>query len=305
MGLVGDSGYLPDQLPVFDAMVAQMNSQSLAFVVHDGDFKDPKSACTDAKFDTARTAFNKSTAPFVYTPGDNEWMNCADPAVSAPMDQVERLNKLREMFFATDESLGANRMPLTTQRQDRFPENARWTKEGVVFVTVNAPGPDDNLANDAESDPRRLANAAWLTAAFDHAQATNAPGLMVIWQTNPWEFSGGGWRYLTDTLRDRTIAFGKPVVLVHGDTHVHRIDKGGKSTVPLDPSCPNPSSGRLWCWTELPNFTRVETWAGGPPNSTSKEMHPNKWIRVTVNPSDPKVFTFATECTVSGTYACP
>jgi hypothetical protein len=295
MGLIGDSGYMPDQLPVFDQVVAHMNTFPLAFVAHDGDFKDPRSSCTDAKFETARTAFNKSKAPFVYTPGDNEWMDCNGDLVQQKLDPVERLAKLREMFFAQDESLGVNRMPLATQRQDGYPENARWTKEGVVFVTINAPGPDDNLANDAESDPRRLANAAWLTAAFDHAHSTNAPGVMVIWQTNPWEFSGGGWRYLTDILRDRTIAFGKPVVLVHGDTHVHRIDKGGSSKVPLDPSCPNAASGRAWCWSALPNFTRVETWAAGPAGSQSTETDPNKWIRVTVDPSSPQVFSFATE----------
>ena len=301
MALVGDTGYMADQLPVFDQVVTHMNTFPLAFVAHDGDLKDPKSACTDARFESARTAFNKSTAPFVYTPGDNEWMNCNE-VVSQPMDPVERLGTLRAMFFAQDESLGLNRMPLATQRKDGYPENARWTKEGVVFVTLNAPGPNDNLDNDAESDPRRLANAAWLEAAFDVAESTGAPGVMIIWQANPWQFFGGNWEYLTDILRARTVAFGKPVVLVHGDTHLQRIDKGGQAGRPLDSSCP---SSRNWCWPEISNFTRVETWAGGPADSQSTAMHPNKWIRATVDPSDPKVFSFVTECVASGAYTCP
>ena len=85
-------------------------------------------------------------------------MDCNENA-NTRMDPVERLGKLREMFFAQDQSLGQNRMPLTTQRQQGYPENARWTKEGVVFATLNAPGPSDNLAlrrrppRDAEAVP--------------------------------------------------------------------------------------------------------------------------------------------------------
>ena len=61
------------------------------------------------------------------------------------------------------------------------------------------------------------------------------------------------------------MAFGKPVVLVHGDSHYFRIDK------------PLTRVGR-----RLENFTRVETF-GNP------DVH---WLRVTVDPHDANVFTF-------------
>jgi hypothetical protein len=287
IGLVGDSGYRAEQHAIFDGVVTAMNSAGLAFAVHDGDFKDPLAKCSDARFEEARTAFNKSTAPFVYAAGDNEWMDCgAMPNVDNRMDPIERLGKLREMFFAQDESLGASRMPLTTQRQDGYPENARWSKEGVVFATLNAPGPNDNVPNTTESNARRPANVAWLNAAFDHAQATNAPGVMIIWQANPWQYNWGqSWKYLTDVLRDRTVAFGKPVVLVHGDTHVPRIDKGGKIN---DDGSVNPN------WPDIPNFTRVETYAAGP-SAGGSALEPEKWIRATVDPTSPQVVSFVTE----------
>jgi hypothetical protein len=66
-------------------------------------------------------------------------------------------------------------------------------------------------------------------------------------------------------LEQETVAFGKPVVLVHGDSHYFRIDK------------PLTRGGR-----RLENFTRVETF-GNP------DVH---WLRVTVDPNDPNVFTF-------------
>jgi hypothetical protein len=181
---------------------------------------------------------------------------------------------------------------MPVQRQDGYPENARWTKEGVVFATINAPGPNDNVPDTAESNARRPANVAWLNAAFDEAEATNAPGVMVVWQANPWQYNwNASWKYLTDVLRARTVAFGKPVVLVHGDTHIQRIDKGGKMN---DDGSPD----TVWNdknWPPLANFTRVETFAGGPPAGGAGPLQPEKWIRATVDPNSPQVFSFVTE----------
>jgi hypothetical protein len=319
MALIGDTGYSADQFPIFDRVVQQMNTFPLSFVVHDGDFKDPATACTDSRFTEAREVFNRSKAPFVYTPGDNEWMDCSK-SVNNPMDRVERLGKLREMFFAGDESLGVNRMPLTTQRQQGFPENARWTKEGVVFATINAPGPNDNIdyctVPDGsgcvyEAGPRRVANKAWLRQAFEYAKATNAPAVMIIWQVDPWQpatptspHNRRNWDYLVGCddpqisdcqepgLRQLSKSFGKPVVLVHGDTHIPRIDKGG---------WPTPKNGgttveMVGAFDDVPNFTRVETYAGGQATSGSGiPPDPKKWIRVTVDPKSPQVFSFVTE----------
>jgi len=253
-------------------------------VVHDGDFKDPPSACTDDRFEATRATFNRSAAPFVYAVGDNEWMDCNNVNNSpneAPMDSLDRLDELRELFFPDDESLGQQRMPLVTQGQRGFPENARWERGGVVFATLDAPGPSDDVPNTAESRPRRLANQAWLQAAFDEAESTGAAAVMIIWQADPWYVTSGGidfgptWRYLTDVLNQRAAAFKKPVVLVHGDTHIYRID----NPFAADPDGDGPQ-------VAVPNFTRVETHA---------TKDPDRWVRVTVDPTGPKVFTFADE----------
>jgi ribosomal protein L24E len=307
IGLVGDSGYASSQYATFDRVVAHMNSFPLSFVVHDGDFKDPQTACTDNRFNEVKTSFNKSKAPFVYVAGDNEWMDCSKNAAN-PMDPVERLGKLRELFFAQDQSLGQSPMPLTTQRQQGYPENTRWTKEGVVFVTLNAPGPSDNLDYDIdhpgspEAGPRRMHNIKWLREAFQHAEAINAAGVMVVWQVDPWvpKFRRT-WDYLMDwqddaavpdsvgpELKQLTVGFGRPVVLVHGDTHVFRIDKGGYAP----PDSTDMTGGP---WTDVPNFTRVMTYAGGSFSSTMPEAHPDMWIRVAVDPKSPQVFTFTSQ----------
>jgi len=71
-------------------------------------------------------------------------------------------------------------------------------------------------------------------------------------------------------LEKETLAFGKPVVYVHGDTHTYRVDK------PLVGS----TSRRI-----IENFTRVETFG-------FRDTH---WVRVTIDPSDPNVFSFRQE----------
>ena len=71
-------------------------------------------------------------------------------------------------------------------------------------------------------------------------------------------------------LEKETLAFGKPVVYVHGDSHLFRVDK------PLVGS----KSRRI-----IENFTRVETF--GFPYT--------HWVRGIVDPKDPKVFSFREE----------
>src|SRR5439155_5915009 len=115
IGLIGDTGYTPAQDTVLDQVVAQMNRDPLAFVVHDGDIKDPTTPCTDERFETVKTQFNNSVAPLVYAPGDNEWMDCDNTGANpnqSPMDADARLDELRELFFHEDFSLGVNRLPL-------------------------------------------------------------------------------------------------------------------------------------------------------------------------------------------------
>jgi hypothetical protein len=274
IALIGDTGYTAAEDTWLDKVIADQNRFPLAFTVHDGDIKDPSTPCTNERDERVKEQFNRSTAPLIYAPGDNEWMDCDNVGSSPnqqPMDSNGRLDELRELFFSGDASLGVNRLPLTTQRQAGYPENARWSAGGVVFATINAPGPTDNLPARHESGPRRLANLAWLQAAFDEARATNAPAVMVIWQADPFQptfgigDTHGYWGYLMDELKQRTKAFGKPVVLVHGDTHIHRIDHP---------------------WPDVANFTRVETYATGDSLN---------WIRATVDPAAPGVFTFATE----------
>jgi hypothetical protein len=227
-----------------------------------------------------RDEFNRFAAPFIFIFGDNEWTDC-HRANNGAYDPIERLAKLREVFTTDDRSLGQRTIKLERQSNNPqyslYRENVRWVRGGVVFVGFNLPGSNNNLgreaAADAEYADRNAANLAWLKEAFELAKELKSPGVMLIIQANPnfelpaTDVRRSGFNDFLAALEEETIAYGKPVVLVHGDSHAFQINKplfGSKSR------------------RRLENFTRVETFG-------SPDVH---WIKATVDPRSPGVFQF-------------
>ena len=206
-------------------------------------------------------------------------------------DPLERLARLRQLFYAdSGQSMGKRKLSLTSQSEQRrfqlFRENVLWTIGEVVFATFHAVGSNNGLGRSAESDAefraRSEANLEWMRTAFALARDGRFQALMLITQANPrFELPPAdprrrGFAELVTVLEQETRAFGKPVVLVHGDTHYFRIDK------PL----PYVAGSRVSTTPPLlKNFTRVETF--GPP-----DLH---WIRVRVVPTNPNIFLFEPE----------
>jgi hypothetical protein len=189
---LGDTAYrLPADQPVYDALIDRINAAKPAFTIHVGDIWGA-TPCIEAEYGRIRASFDRFRQPLVYTPGDNEWVDCRDPAVIAayvryvrgeatpedlarlaPLqslpaalartgydDVLARLADIRRIFFARAESLGRKPMPLVRQAdgatfQD-VPENARWRHADVVFATVHVTG----SANDFYLNDERLAKEA-------------------------------------------------------------------------------------------------------------------------------------------------
>lgn len=258
--------------------------------------------CSDEVFDDRLALAQQSKHPFIFTPGDNDWTDCyrARPKTYNP---AERLAKLRKMFFSGDRSLGRKSIRLT--RQSEYPgyamyrENASWQLGGVQFATLHMTGSNNNLGRTPEMDEefrrRNAANLVWLKKVFASARHSRSKAVVIVSQANP--FFENNWspklrgRYLLkgldikatddqritgfddflEAIEQETVAFGKPVVYVHGDTHTFRIDK---------PLVYTPKGSRF-----VENFTRVETF--GFPST--------HWIRATIDPSDPNVISFRPE----------
>ena len=293
IGLWGDLPYNDAQKTVgVPALISDMNSQRLAFTAHDGDLKAGSGPCPDSLYTDAKARFNSLEAPAMFTPGDNDWTDCdRNPGVSS----AERLAFERKTLFATPYSFGQR--PLRQQVQAApYVENRRWSVGRVVYATLNVQGSCNNLC-DTAPDPsewaaRNAADIRWLKDTFAQAKASDAAAVMVIFQADPgWDATDGtraptrdpktlaetdanpdGYREFLTTLRDETVAFGKPVAAVHGDSHYFRVDK------PL-----LDANGR-----RVQNFTRVETF-GDHAETNNNDV---QWLKVDVDPRTRGVFSF-------------
>src|ERR1043165_98468 len=75
--LIGDVPYTPEQVTnSFPNLLAALNREHLAFVVHDGDIKAGATPCDDALLENRLHDFQGSAHPFIYLFGDNEWTDC-------------------------------------------------------------------------------------------------------------------------------------------------------------------------------------------------------------------------------------
>jgi hypothetical protein len=294
VGLWGDVPYSDVQKTTgVPNLIADMNRHRLAFTVHDGDIKSGGSRCDDIVYAEAEAFFNALRAPAMYTPGDNEWTDC-DRENNGSYDSEERLRHIRSTMFDTGYSFGQRRARLEVQAPP-YVENRRWQLGGVTYATLHVVGSNNNLG-DVAPDPaewaaRDQATNAWLRETFAKAERRRSKGLMLFIQANPGFDQTDGMRapvrnpqtllpedgffnFLTE-LRREVIGLGRPVVLVHGDSHYFRVDK------PLLDRSGN----------RIEHFTRVET-PGDNAQSASNDV---QWVKVTVDPSDREVFDFEQE----------
>ena len=269
----------PNSVENYARLIAEINRAQPVFTVHLGDFKGSEEPCTDELFLRRRAEFNTFTGPLIFTPGDNDWTD-SHYLLAGGRDPLERLAKLREVFFAGERSLGQQPLALVTQRRDpafaKYVENARWTHGGVVFATVHIVGSDNNdqpavPGAEAEFAERDAASAAWIRAAFAEAHATAAAGVVLFFQADPLGADFGqtgvalGFGHFLRVLADEALAWGKPVLLVHADEHRYRLDVG----VQLLPD-----------EAPLPNVTRLETFG-------DYNVH---GVLVVVDPESPQLF---------------
>lgn len=248
--LIGDTPYSSYERREFPRLLDAIGDSNVEFVAHVGDFKHGRDRCDDALFDDRKALFNASRVPFVFVPGDNEWTDCERISCGS-YDPLERLGKLRQLFWADNQTLGQRRLTLQ-QQPGPYPEHARWRLGPVLFITLNVPGGNNWGLTDnpsAEYLARNPVVLSWIKENFALARREKLPGIVFLMQANPSfkHFRQGlghkAFRDLLNTLRDETQAFPGQVVLVHGDTHSQKVDQ------PLyDPQ------GK-----PLANFTRVET----------------------------------------------
>lgn len=249
--LIGDTPYSDYERAELPKMLSAIAEQHVEFIAHIGDFKSGSSRCDDALFEDRYKLFQNSRVPFIFVPGDNEWTDC-ERLSNGAYDPLERLGKLRRLFWEDEFSLGKTQLPLARQAGG-YPEHSRFRLGPVLFVTLNLPGGNNNWGLTSEARPEFLARnpvvLAWLRDSFNLANREQLAGIVLLFQANPGfaHFAQGfphrGYREFLSALQEESLKFPGKVLAVHGDTHISRIDQPMRD-----------SDGR----TNF-RFTRVET----------------------------------------------
>ncbi len=293
--LIGDYPYFPRDYVGIPFLLDDLREDgAISFVLHLGDLHNPRfTACSEPLYRERREWFFGLGVPFILTPGDNDWADCAE-------DRLGNLETIRSLFFADPtRAEGEDGFSLRSQSEgEEFPEvveNAIWERNGVVFATLHMIAPGMNPLPNETSETRGeliAAAEAWLDEAFRVAHQGQARGVFLATQVNLWPLSGNpeamdlvhpdliGVNTVFAEFEERLIRnireFGGPVILANGDTHYFRVDK------PLvDP------------YREaIQTFTRVEGF--GSPHG--------HWVRVRVVPDRPEVFQFQQELVPENLY---
>jgi hypothetical protein len=300
LAVIGDTPYGATQIADFPNLIAAINgAPDVSYVVHVGDTKNGSSRCDDSYFASILASFQTFADPMVYSPGDNEWTDC-HRANNGGYNPLERLSVIRSMFFpSVGRTLGSVKKDVLSQSVlpgfATFVENTLWSQADTVFATVHVVGSnnsllpwytddpsktDDPTSRIAEETAREAAAVAWIDEAFAKAAQQNAKGVALFMQADMWDpaiFTSGqysGFVSIVRKLADATRAFGRPVLLVEGDSHVFKSDNplvAGDATYGVT--------------TPVPNLTRIVV-----QGSTTAPL--TEWLRLKVNPATPAVFSW-------------
>lgn len=217
---MGDTPYSNGEVKRLDHLIDDLDAEPLAFVVHIGDITSGRGPCTDEWFAERKAQFARIKPPFVLLPGDNDWTDCH----RSGRDPVERLAKWRELFCPT-------RLRVEVQPGE-YCEHKRWQVGGILFVTLNVQGSNNNLgrtpAMDAEYAARMKAVLAWIDDSERVLRGGNLDKIVLCMQANPFltpRRGPNGFDTLLERLRALVAANPGKVILVNGDTHTYHDDE--------------------------------------------------------------------------------
>jgi len=278
----------------------------------------PRPAGSDPTFnDRVFALFEQFKDPLVYTPGDNEWTDCHKSREFSSGAPLNELAAVRDLFFPSPGvTLGGRKMRVLTQAEAfdpahpsdaQFVENVMWEDSQVVFVTLNMPGSNNDglrwtapFTNEAarlqEVAERTAADIRWLQQAFALAEANGAAAVLIGLQADMWDPAAaapggdglGGYTGFVHVLADLAVHFGRPVLLINGDSHLFGSDR------PL--ADPSSATGKIHGTQAVPNLARATV--QGSTNT------PVEWLRLTIDPRSDAIFSFE-NVVVCQTLPCP
>lgn len=200
---LGDAPNNKNEYQLYESLIKNINAAKPSLVVHLGDTHG-RSVCSNKEIDRMRRYMNDFIAPVLYTPGDNDWTDCGR-ARDGKFDSIERLNYLRKTYYQEEMTLGAVSLSVHNQNKDGYPENMRFIKSNIGFITVHVVGSNNNLDTldldrIKEYYDRNAANLAWLKESF--AALNKADAIVVALHANMFERKFDSFRKIFSKIND-------------------------------------------------------------------------------------------------------
>ena len=256
---------------LYEKLIQNINVANPSLVINTGDTHSFK-VCSNDKIDYFYRSFNNIQSPVIYTPGDNDWLDCVK-AQDGIFEPLERLNYLRQTYFNKKNTLGAFPLPLVNQSQNGHPENIRLVKDNIGYITLHVVGYQQNFSElnpilKKEFYVRNKANLDWLEKSFKALEKTDA--IVVAFHASAFEgifesprkiykritqnkkilFSLTTYKRIfraifklvgdtkfphkdiVKSLANHSSEFNKPVLLLYGDSHDHKAYQPFKKLFP-------------------------------------------------------------------------
>jgi hypothetical protein len=222
-----------------------------------------------------------------------------NPVDYAKGDPVANLALVRSIFFPRPGyTLGDPKRVLSQSEacdpayasDAKFVENVMWEEDQTLFVTINLPGGSNNdqdiwygaptlsAAQSQEIAERSGADLRWLDAAFARAEADRVLGVVIMAQADVWDPEKGaahqsGYEPFVSNIASHTLHFGKPVLMLNGDSHVYQT--GNPLMQPTDPNDPMNAVYAMHPGYNVPNFHRIVVHGS---------TIPLEWLKLRINP---------------------
>jgi hypothetical protein len=165
--------------------LADNDDGPVAFLVVTG-IKGANEACSDKLYQQRRELVDAAQRPVVVLPAGSDWTECRNSAGRS--NAIERLNRMRELYYAEPAALGARKLALTrlsiSPRFRSYAENAHWSVGKVLYATVNLPANNNHYLTEAgrnsEYEDRLVANRFWLNRLFAIARRDKLAALVLF-----------------------------------------------------------------------------------------------------------------------------
>jgi hypothetical protein len=303
--VIGDTPYGTPQVENFPNDIAEINADpQVQLAMHLGDIKNGSSLCTTSYFEQIRADFDLFEDPLVFTPGDNEWTDChranngaywpAGPVLNGDT-RPARLAEIHRIFFDKPGwTLGQHARHVASQG-GKYAENAMWSQADVEFGDLSVPGSNNDWlpwfeqprtkSQVDEVTNRTAADLAWMDRIFERATEEHKKAVAIGIQADMWDpaIEGDPNQYdhftpIVQELASDARAFGRPVLLLNGDSHAFVDDH------PLaDPSRPQ-NKAIYGIAEDVPNLRRITV------NGSTTPCH--EWLKLTVDPHASGVFSY-------------